>query len=139
MPACATTGDYGCRTHRDNGKTGPRSQLSRLYRRCIVDTLHCRLDGTHLSVNFDHGLAMARIYLVPAVCAQADPGNIIYGLIMDIVLTRRVAFPSRIRRDRIRSIGYVSLTENRNLLHLDTTRRNAFDKNGRSSVPRALG
>lgn len=120
-----------------NGATSPN------YPAYIVVVLSIRyiavLDGTHLSVNFDHGLAMARIYLVPAVCAQSDPGNIIYGLIIDIVLTRRVAFPSWIRRDRIRSIGYVSLTENRNLLHLDTTRRNAFDKNGRSSVPRALG
>lgn len=119
-----------------NGATSPNYPA---YIVVVLSTLHCRLDGTHLSVNFDHGLAMARIYLVPAVCAQADPGNIIYGLIMNIVLTRRVAFPSWIRRDRIRSIGYVSLTENRNLLHLDTTRRNAFDKNGRSSVPRALG
>lgn len=42
---------------------------------------------TYLSVNFDHGLAMARIYLVPAVCAQTDPGNIICGLITNIVLT----------------------------------------------------
>jgi len=59
----------------------------------LLDVL-CHPDGTHLSVNFDHGLAMARIYLVSAVRAQADPRNIICGLITDIMLIQRAAFPS---------------------------------------------
>lgn len=60
----------------------------------ILSILHCHLNGTHLSVNFDHGLAMARINLVPAVRAQADPGNIIRELITNIMLTRCTTFPS---------------------------------------------
>lgn len=110
-----------------------------LYCHYIVDVI-LRPDGTHLSVNFDHGFAMAGIYLVSAVRAQSDPGNIICKLITVIVLTRQAMLPPYIRRDRIGSIGCISLTENLNLLHLDTTRRNALDKNGRSSrapVPRA--
>ena len=60
----------------------------------ILSILNCHLNGTHLSVNFDHGLAMARINLVPAVRAQTDPGNIIHKLIMDIVLVCCTVFLS---------------------------------------------
>lgn len=53
---------------------------------CRLSRLYHRSGVIYLSVNLNHGLAMAGIYLVPAVRAQADPGNTIHGLITNILL-----------------------------------------------------
>jgi len=104
----------------------------------ILSILHYHLNGTHLSVNFDHGFAMARINLVPAVRAQTDPGNIICELITDIMLVCCTMFPSCVQWDHTENIGYIFFMKNHNLLHIETLQRNAFNKNGRFSraIPR---
>lgn len=47
---------------------------------------------SHLSVNFDHGFAMTRIYFVSAVRTKADPVNIEGTLITVTSLTRCATF-----------------------------------------------
>ena len=38
--------------------------------------IECRKSSTYLAINFDHGLAMAGVDLVPAIVAQRNPGQI---------------------------------------------------------------
>lgn len=91
-----------------------------------------RCGSTHLSVNFNHGLAMARIYFVSAVRAQTDPAKRVNMYQLQPLRAHSTRHVPAINTPRSHCEKWMSLrVRDSNLLHPDAPRGKTADKNGR--------
>lgn len=92
--------------------------IIKYYRNKIKILSYNHFDDAYLSINFDHGLAMARIYFISAVCAKADPEKNKYSSFTNIMARRELKFCHKFTRIALRLFD-VFCTENDDLLHFD--------------------
>lgn len=95
--------------------------------------------STHLSVNFNHSLAMARIYFVSAVRAQTDPAKRVNMYQLQPLRAHSTRHVPAINTAGSHCEKWMSRrVRNSDLLHPDAPRGKTADKNGRHAVPLPL-